>query len=70
MAINPPLDRQEKKQIRNYLIDRIEMGDLIPDPDEVLFSAATKFGDRYGFDVDSIPSDIREVVEDLLGVQL
>lgn len=65
--LNPPLDREEKKQVRNYLVDRIEMEELIPDVDEVLFSAAMKFGDRWGFDVDSIPSEIVEVVEDLLG---
>lgn len=61
-----PLDRTELSQIRTYILNRIEDGELVPDQNTIEFDVVQKYGDRFKFDVDTVPPEVKNLIQDLL----
>ena len=61
-----PLDREELKQVRNYIIDRLEMEEVNPEGDEILEMVVRKFEGRFPVESSIILDDFRYVIEEVL----
>lgn len=64
--MNTLLDRTELKQVRNYIVDRLEMDEVEPDEEAVLDMIVRKFEDRFPLDDSEILGQVRWVVEEEL----
>lgn len=66
MNINQlPLDREEQKMFRQYISDQFDAGLLPAEVQAVTDALTRKFGQRYEFDFDTVPSQVRQLAAEV-----